>query len=181
MAPKYLPVLSLVPMNMVTFMAKGLCRCDRSEGPWYAEINLCYPGGPNLITWCLTVENFSWQPKIREVSKWEGFELPLLSLTMEDVTLAASRDWKRGQKDSLLGLPDRTFLLKSMSLQGFLNCHSVSAPCIKRKQNIPPFPLLIFDTNLLANCFFHIFSYISGLISLLFWARDPELLCHGSG
>lgn len=36
------------------------------------------------------------------------------------------------------------------------------------KQNMPPFLLLLFDTNLLANHFFHIFFYISGSISLSF-------------
>lgn len=61
----------------------------------------------------------------------------------------------------------RTFVLKGRSLQGLLN-YSVSAPCTKRKQNRPPFLPVIFASNLVTHHFFHIFSYISGLISLLF-------------
>lgn len=68
-------------------------------------IVFCGTGGPHLITWALKMECSLWQAAEVRVTVWEGLQMPLLALMMEEARRrtcewpwAESPQWLPGRK-----------------------------------------------------------------------------------
>lgn len=111
------------------------------------------------------------QRRCQPISDWtHGYFVPLSFFVLSPVPLFTDVFWvflsvslqipdsPAGRQTGLV----RSFIPKGISLGRFLNC-PLASPCIKRKQNTSPFPLLILDVQLQAKHvqFSHLSLYIS--------------------